>query len=182
MVWPWQRGRGGRDRRPSSRLTDPSFAAGIRPIPVGQAERHPAANVCGVAPDGAPVSVTLARGGHVPSGGPSDRLLLAFLHVHCDGCEEYWRGFADPGRIGVPDGVSLAVVTKGPGSVAPDAVAHAAAGIDAVPVVMSDQAWSDYRVLGYPFFVLVELAGGTVVGETVGFGWADVLGMVASAG
>ena len=50
------------------------------------------------------------------------------------------------------------------------------------PVVMSDDAWSDYRVLGYPFFVLVEPATLTVVGETVGFGWSDVVSMIRSAG
>lgn len=134
----------------------------------------------GATPAGRPISVPLG-GGYCPDGGPSARLLLAFLHVNCDGCDQYWRGFADPGQIGLPPGVSTAVVTKGPASVAVDAVAAAAAGVDAVPVVMSDQAWSDYRVSGYPFFVLVDVDGRTVIGETVGFGWADVLGMVASA-
>jgi hypothetical protein len=51
-----------------------------------------------------------------------------------------------------------------------------------VPLVMSDAAWADYRVTGYPFFVLVDAAHGTVVGETVGFGWSDVRSMIDASG
>ena len=56
-----------------------------------------------------------------------------------------------------------------------------ASGAGGAPVVMSDQAWSDYRVTGYPFFVLVEAGTRTVIGETVGFGWSDITSMVAQA-
>ena len=78
----------------------------------------------------------------------------------------------------LPADVSVVVVTKGPGSVDPAEVERAALGVDRVPVVMSDQAWDDYRVLGYPFFVLIDSRDGKVIGETVGFGWSDVASMV----
>jgi hypothetical protein len=78
--------------------------------------------------------------------------------------------------------VSPAIVTRGPDSVAPSEVEEAGAGVVDVPVVMSDQAWVDYRVMGYPFFVLVDVGSRTVVGETVGFGWSDVVSMIRSAG
>ena len=41
-------------------------------------------------------------------------------------------------------------------------------------VVMSDSAWADYRVTGYPFLVLIDPPGRRILAETVGFDWADV--------
>jgi hypothetical protein len=78
--------------------------------------------------------------------------------------------------------VSPVVVTKGPATTAPAAVEEAADGITRVPVIMSDDAWGDYRVSGYPFFVLVDAPARVVVGETVGFGWSDVISMIRAAG
>jgi len=48
-------------------------------------------------------------------------------------------------------------------------------------VIMSEEAWTEYRVLGYPFFVLVDPSTRTVLGETVGFGWSDVVSMIRAA-
>jgi hypothetical protein len=75
-----------------------------------------------------------------------------------------------------------AIVTRGPESVDLGAVQQAAAGVLEVPVIMSEQAWIDYQVLGYPFFVMVDRESHAVVGETVGFGWADVNSMIRSCG
>jgi len=128
--------------------------------------------------------------GEDPAGGPIEvrlgsqaaPVLLCFLHIGCDGCEEFWTGL---GRGRVPDRpepLTVVAVTKGAGSVDRDGVARAAAGATGVPVVMSDGAWADYRVTGYPFFVLVDPSTRTVVGETVGFGWTDVHSMIRAAG
>ena len=46
---------------------------------------------------------------------------------------------------------------------------------------MTDQAWTDYRVSGYPFFVLVDASTRTVIAETVGFGWSDLVRLVQRA-
>ncbi len=46
---------------------------------------------------------------------------------------------------------------------------------------MSDTAWAEYRVSGYPFFVLVDPAARKVVGETVAFGMDDVLALLRGA-
>ena len=73
------------------------------------------------------------------------------------------------------------MITKGPENLSPNDVRTSAAEIK-VPVVMSNQVWSDYRVLGYPFFVLVDRASKLVVGETVGIGWDDVLSMTGRPG
>ncbi len=47
---------------------------------------------------------------------------------------------------------------------------------------MSDTPWADYRVTGYPFFVLVDPAARRVIGETVAFGMEDVLALLGATG
>ena len=204
MVWQWQRDRSRRRRAsragvaaaagspapeigPDPRgpgqpapvtgpLDDPGFVAGLRPIlsgPPGAASPWPAVDVLGVRPHGPPVEVLLD--------GCDGYVLLAFLATRCPGCEEFWREMGGAAPAGLPAGVTRIIVTRGPGTVSPDEVGGLVPGAGGAPVVMSDQAWSDYRVHGYPFFVLVEAGSRTVIGETVGFGWSDITSMVAQA-
>jgi hypothetical protein len=144
----------------------------------------PAADILGVSPSGDRIELRIAdadAGADADEGPNADsRLLLAFLNTDCDGCEEFWVGLRDPGALGFAPGTSAVVVTKGPESLSSEAVKASATGVQ-VPVVMSDQVWTDYRVLGYPFFVLVDRATQHVVGETVGLGWSDVIAMIGSA-
>jgi hypothetical protein len=105
-------------------------------------------------------------------------VLLLFLATRCDGCESFWQVVVDGPSGQLPDTVAAVVVTRGPDSVDIDEVRDRAARLASVPVVMSDAAWTDYRVTGYPFFVLVDPASHTVLGETVGFGWSDVLALL----
>ena len=206
MVWQWRRGRGaggrgsrssiepqvatgslpatteGRsaqslDRGGSSPLADPAVVAGLRPIPsspVGGSSKWPASDLVGVTPMGE--SIEIAIDGAVPL------VLLVFLATRCDGCDEFWRGFRDLEASPLPASVSAVVVTRGPDSIDAAEVERAASGVTQVPVVMSDRAWVDYRVSGYPFLVLVDPVACVVIGETVGFGWPDVLSMVQAAG
>ena len=111
----------------------------------------------------------------------TEPILLAFLHIDCDGCHEFWQGFRDD-RFELPSSVSAVIVTKGPRTVDPVEIRELAVEVSHVPIVMSDEAWVDYRVLGYPFFVLVDPATRSIAGETVGFGWSDVVSMIRSAG
>jgi hypothetical protein len=162
--------------RPDPR-SDPAFRAGLRPIPSGPVEssrQQPAADIVGLGPSGASVEVVI-------SATQQPALLLCFLHVRCDGCAEFWGGLKDSSALELPPDLSTVVVTRGPESMDPAEVERAALGIHRVQVVMSDQTWDDYRVLGYPFFVLVDPQGGTVIGETVGLGWSDVLSMVEAS-
>jgi hypothetical protein len=157
-------------------MADPGFVAGLRPIPAGPAVAPvpwSASDIVGEDLEGHPTDVRL----HALAG----PLLLCFLQTQCDGCDEFWQGLGAPPDAEWPDGLSVVAVTKGPGTVDRSEVVRVAAAAGQVPVVMSDQAWADYRVTGYPFFVLVDASAGTVVGETVGFGWSDVHAMIRAA-
>jgi hypothetical protein len=157
-------------------LSDPAFRAGLRPIPSGPLEgsgQTPAADVVGQRPSGERIEVRIDQ-----VDGP---VLLCFLHIRCEGCMGFWLGLRDGAGDGLPDGVSAVAVTKGPGSVDPSGVERAAAGLSRVPVVMSEEAWTDYHVSGYPFFVLVDPTAGVVIGETVGFGWGEVRSMIEAS-
>ncbi len=206
MVWPWQRSgarrnRGHRQVAPQAGPADhalpsptsvrtPAFAptptrdapsatvggatfGGLRPVPLGGSTVGTAAHdLIGVDPSGNPL--------HIRVVGTAGRTLLAFLSVDCLGCKEFWRALGDSSRLdlGLDRGV---VVTKGPQVISAQEVADLAADLSIVPVIMSDEAWSDYRVLGYPFFIVVDGSSGTVVGETVGMGWDDVASMISAA-
>ena len=194
MVWKRQRGRtdrrgpegslpaptaaaptsAGPVGRAQSPVTDPTFLQGIRPIPTGGLagrQPWPAVDINGVAPSGEHLRVSVDA-----FAGP---LLVVFLTTNCDGCDGFWDGLRDEVEPPLPGGVDVVIVTKGESVVSREDVARVAVGIARVPVVMSDQAWGDYHVLGYPFFVLVDAPPRSVVAETVGFGWADVAGLLS---
>ncbi len=161
----------------ASPLSDPAFVAGLRPIPSGPllpAEQWPAADLVGEDPAGRPVELRI----HDRSG----PVLLCFLQTRCDGCAEFWAGLGDLPGDDWPDDLTVVGVTRGTDTVDRSEVARLAVGAGertrAPAVVMSDRAWADYRVTGYPFFVLVDPALGRVVGEAVGFGWSDIRAMV----
>jgi hypothetical protein len=151
----------------SNPLDDPEFVAGLRTVPTGdpgEAPEWPAADILGTRPDGSPATIDLA---HIGS-----RLLLVFLTAQCDGCAAFWSGLADRSDPAL-SGVVPVVVTRGPDSVDAAEVAALASELSG-DVVMSDPAWTDYRVTGYPFLVLVDPAGRRILAESVGFDWADV--------
>jgi len=144
--------------------------AGLRPVPSGIGNAPvawSASDVSGVRPDGRPVGVDLGSG--------VCPVLLVFLSTNCDGCDLFWDGLRDA----PPSGVDVVVVTRAPTSVSADEVDGRAAGIT-VPVVMTDAAWSDYRVTSYPFLVLIEPDTRRILGESVGFGWSDVSTLLGS--
>jgi hypothetical protein len=160
-------------------MTDPTFVAGLRPVPAGvgadePSVGRPAADIVGVAPNGQRIEVRL--------GDLDGSIALVFLATRCDGCEEFWRGFGDERRAGLPPSVTPVIVTRGPDTTPATDVERLAAGAGDVPVVMGDDTWTDYRVFGYPFLVLVDAATRTVVAEAVGFGWSDLVGLVGLVG
>jgi hypothetical protein len=99
--------------------------------------------------------------------------LLAFLTSGCTTCAGFWETLGEP-RL--PPGVQTVIVTHGSDrerlarlrSLAPPGI----------PVVLSSQAWEEYRVPGAPYFVLVD---GFVRGEGVATSWQALASLVSDA-
>jgi hypothetical protein len=139
----------------------------LQPIPTYR--DHPATtphDVVGVDPRGAPLTIPIL--------GSTAPVLLLFLSADCLGCQDIWLGL-DEVRAGLPEGTGLVVVTAGPeaedsGRIA--ALAGAGTGVE-TEIVMSTQAFADYRVAGAPFLVLVDAEA--VRTEGVAWGIAETV-------
>ena len=129
-----------------------------------------AADVVGQTPEGDAVALRVAGVDH-------DTLLL-FLSSGCVTCGEFWDGLV-AGRVVAPPGTRVAVVTRGAAHESPATVADLAPA--GVPLVMSDEAWTDHRVSGSPYAVHVDGASGRVVGEGTGQDWTQVARLLAEA-
>jgi hypothetical protein len=106
--------------------------------------------------------------------------LLAFLSTGCTTCAGFWDAFHE-GRPIVLDGGArprIVVVTKGPENEQVNAVASRPplGGT----IVMSTDAWNDYRVPASPYFVLVDGLHG-VVGEGSAASFAQLAGLLDRA-
>ena len=102
--------------------------------------------------------------------------VLVFLSTTCEGCTELWAAFSDPTRCAAGTDVATLVVARATES--REAVAALSAGSG---VVMSDGAWSDYRVEGGPFFVLVDGTDGRVLAEGVAWSVEQIAAAVEVA-
>jgi hypothetical protein len=151
--------------------TQPASAAvGANP-PVVTTGSDAAPDIAGLTPDGdaRAVSVTI-----------SDRpTLLAFLSTGCATCAGFWRDLQAPESLDL-EGVRIVIVTKGPDMEVPAEVRALSAG--RVPVVMSTDAWNDYRVPASPFFVLVDGRTGRRVGHGVAAQTAQLADLLKRAG
>lgn len=147
------------DAEPSS--IQPPPAAGAR-----VAAEHPAPPLSGTTPMGDPVTLAF-------DGASSMTTLLAFLTSGCSTCAGFWDTLAEP-RL--PAGVQTVIVTRGAERESPAKLRSLAP--HGVPVVMSSQAWADYRTPGAPYFVLVD---GMVLGEGVATTWQALASLVSDA-
>ena len=116
---------------------------------------------------------------HVSVVGTRHRTLLAFLSSGCLTCQTFWTAFADQPRLELPDDIRLVVVTKDASEESASALRKVAPAN--VSVVMSSAAWTDYRVPGSPYFVLVDGAEGRVTGEGTGAHWDQVKNLLRQA-
>jgi hypothetical protein len=142
----------------------PAFALRptARPDPRAEAD-PPAYDVSGETPEGAVVRARLVDVDH-------DTLLL-FLSSGCETCQPFWRDLAAPPPL--PARTRLLVVAQSPDVESPAELAHLAA--PDVDVVLSSDAWRDYRVPGSPHAVLVDGWTGRVRGEGTGQSLRQVL-------
>lgn len=154
----------------------PSPAAPDLPVRDGvvapaQVAGTPGHDLAGVRPGSDAIAVRVVGAAH--------DTLLAFLSTGCSTCEGFWQVLAQPGATGLPDGVRLVVVAKGPELESESALAAVAPA--RLPLVMSTQAWEDYGVPGSPYFVLVEGRTGRVSGEGSASAWEQVARLVREA-
>lgn len=115
--------------------------------------RAPTNEITGVEPDGSAVSVSLS-----PRTGET---LLAFLSTSCASCQVFWDEFATHPALSTTDTRPI-IVTKGSGAESPPKVAQLAP--PEVRVVVSDEAWDEFKVPLTPYFMLVGGDGG-IIGE-----------------
>ncbi len=140
----------------------------LRPIPTYT--DHPTTaphDVVGVRPDGTQCDVEV-----VEAAAP---ILLLFLSADCLGCRDLWEGLPEL-QAGLAGAARLAVITRSPGEESPEAVtalAGDAPDVSGIDLVMSSQAFRDYRVGGPPFLTLA--ASGLVRTESVAWGVEQTL-------
>lgn len=134
-------------------------------------EATPVFDVAGVTPFDEAISVAVAS--------PRVDTLLAFLSAGCTTCARLWETTDDLDGWRLPDRTRIVVVTLGPGDESPARVRRIAPR--GVPVVMSSEAWQDYRVPGAPYFIYVDGPGRTIRGEGSASSWREVASLLGDA-
>ena len=140
-------------------------------VPEPRSQTTAAHDIAGTTPAGSSAVVGVLGRPHTT--------LLAFLSTTCLTCEGFWQAFAaGPGPLPGRD-TRLVIVTRGPESESPPAVqAVAPAGIT---TVMSSEAWGSYAVPVSPYFILVDGASSTVIGEGAAATWQQVASLLERA-
>jgi hypothetical protein len=134
-------------------VTEPPADILRRARPIPTYTDHPTTtphDVVGVTPDGDACRIEV-----VEAAAPA---LLLFLSAACLGCRDLWEGLRAL-HDGLAGAARLVVVTRGPGEESPEAIAALAGDaptIDGVDLVMSSQAYRDYRVAGPPFLAVAD--------------------------
>jgi hypothetical protein len=130
-----------------------------------------APTLAGVTPQGDALAVAVT--------GTDTLTLVAFLSSGCSTCAGFWDALRRPDDVGLPDGIRLVVVTKGPEMEIPAEIrAKTSPGL---LVIMSTEAWGDYEVPGSPFFALVDGRSGRRIGEGVAQHFSQVVELVRRA-
>jgi len=105
--------------------------------------------------------------------------VLVFLSSGCSTCRRFFADLADASEVRLPRGTRLVIVAKDPAEESPGALSPLAP--DWCELVMSGQAWTDFRVPGSPYVVAVDGSTGRVKGEGTGLSWEQVARLLAQA-
>jgi hypothetical protein len=112
--------------------------------------------------------------------GTGQLTLLAFLSTGCATCLDFWDAFREPANRSVAGaGSALIVLTKGPDSESPAAVADLAD--PDLNTLMSTEAFDDYSVPVAPYFVLVEGSTARIVGEGAAASFEQLQSLLSKA-
>jgi hypothetical protein len=152
---------------------DPDATAGVAspvPAPVRRG-RATGFDVAGTTPADETVRIGVV--------GARQSTVLAFLSSGCLTCGEFWTTFAAAGRLDVPGGARLVIVTKGPEIESVSRIRDLSPRT--VPVVMSTEAWLEYKVPATPYFVYVDGPTGRIVGEGTAGTWEQVVSLWSQA-
>jgi len=138
--------------------------------PRGPHGSRPAVDIAGRTPDGDSLSIAIV--------GASQPTMLVFLTSSCTTCADFWNAFADVGRVRLPGGVRLVLVTKGEGAESSARLRRLAPS--RIAVVMSTEAWDTYDVAVAPYFAYVDGESSAVVAEGPAEAWDDVVSSCAA--
>ena len=142
-----------------------------RPAAVASADPAGARDLVGTVPAGGPTKVAVTGVAHLT--------LLAFLSPGCRTCKRFWEAFSDP-DLKLPGGdTRLVVVGQDPAHDSESAMAELVP--TGTKAVLSSAAWEDYDVPGSPYFVLVDGAGGRVVGAGSALRWEQLQNLLQQA-
>ncbi len=111
--------------------------------------------------------------------GARQSTVLAFLSSGCLTCGTFWDTFAGPDRLTVPGGARLVIVTKGPDAESDSRIRKLAP--PTIPVVMSTEAWLEYKVPHTPYFIYVDGPSGRIIGEGSAQTWQQVVSLWSQA-
>ena len=131
------------------------------PQPPSVPEGRLAADIVGTSPTGDIQAIRVA--------GTRHDTVLAFLSSGCTTCHVFWDELRS---AALPDSTRLVIVTKGDDAESPVAVRDLAP--PGVTLVMSSDAWVDYKVPGSPYVIDVDGPSGRVRGEGTGPSWQQV--------
>lgn len=136
------------------RLDDSESGA---PITLSQGSSASAApsDLVGVTPAGDPVVKSLTIG--------DDPTLVAFLSTTCTSCSEFWGAFDSDQIMFHEARYRVVAVTLGPDEESPTRALNLMKGD--IDVVMSSEAWLQFRVPGAPYFAVVDPREAAVIGE-----------------
>lgn len=126
----------------------------------------PVKSISGIDPAGAERMISLDHG--------RSPTLLAFLSSGCASCQTFWTELAEDPKPPLPD-TRMVVITKGPDAESPAKVSDLApAGTE---VIMSSEAWDEFRVPLTPYFMLLDPEA-RMVGEGSALSWEQLLGLL----
>lgn len=103
--------------------------------------------------------------------------LLAFLSTGCLGCEAIWDTLANGSDLGLPPATRVLVVAKSSTEESPSRLTKLAPAPH--DVVLSSDAWLDYRVPQSPYFVYIDRDTGRVAGEGSAASWAQMVDLLS---
>lgn len=143
---------------------------GALPQPERRAGLRPAQDIAGLTLERDAIGIGL--------GEACPDTLLAFLSGGCATCLRFWDDLRDrPRPAELPAQLRIVTVTKGAERESPARLRELAPPDP--PLVMSTQAWSDYRIPASPYFVFVS--GGRVRGEGSAGDWSQIASLLRDA-